>query len=259
MATLTAPGSAAAGGAFGASAPVAIILSLRCGLEGPTNLRPGRPCRHYEFSQRRPRRAAPDGDLQGHVRAGARTGVDDQLPAQFLGPPPHAVEAVAVAVARVAQAPAVVAQPQRHRAALDPERDVGLPAPGMARDVVDRLLEDEEDFAADFGADSHVLFRVGRVEAELYVACGEAVAGEPAHPLREVAQVVTPGVHRPDDVAHRVDRAAGDRGDHGEPLGHLRVGLPRLLAQHLAQARDQREVRPDVVVQVRGDACAYAL
>ena len=73
---------------------------------------------------------------------------------------------------------------------------------------------------------------VGRVKVEVDVARREDVAGEAAHPLRQVAQVILPRIDRPHDVAHRVDQLGRGAGNLRE---RLRDGL--LVARRRAGGR----------------------
>ena len=109
--------------------------------------------------------------------------------------------------------------------------------------------------------------RARRVEAQRDVAQRENLVGVLAHPPRQVEQAVTLRVDRPDDVAHRADRLAGDARDGRErsilpDLRRSRAAAVASLAAtvpsgHLTEQSDAREVGADVVVQVGRDARAH--
>src|SRR5262249_43547045 len=113
--------------------------------------------------------------------------------------------------------------------------------------------------ASHVGADAEVLTRIRRAELELYRPGREDVAREMPHALREIADVILRGVDRPHDVAHRVHELARQVGDRGEGIGERAGTGPETPPDDLAEQRDARQARPDVVVQIGRDALPHAL
>src|SRR5262245_15299753 len=72
----------------------------------------------------------------------------------------HAHEAVTVALADRIEAASVVAQAELQVIRRHPKVDLGLAAAGVADHVVDALLEDQKDLAAQVCAERYVLFPI---------------------------------------------------------------------------------------------------
>src|SRR5262249_51521465 len=98
-----------------------------------------------------------------------------------------------------------------------------------------------------------------RVESKFYSTRTQGLRREASHPLRQVAKMISVRIDRPDDVAHRVNGPPRHGGDQRQPLADLWITRRRLLSQYVAEAGDQRKVRPDVVMKVRCDARAHSL
>ena len=77
--------------------------------------------------------------------------------------------------------------------------------------------------------------------------------------MRQIDDVIAFGIDGPDDIAHRLDRLPGSVGNDCQSLGNLRISLSCLLAQHFAQAGNQRKIRSDVVVQIGSYTRAHPL
>jgi hypothetical protein len=104
------------------------------------------------------------------------------------------------------EAPAVILNNEPDATSADVKFDVGLRAAGVADGVVDALFEDQKHLAAHVRPQPHVVRRAGGAEVKFDAARGEHVAGEAAHPLRQIAQVILLRINRPHDVAHRIDQ-----------------------------------------------------
>src|SRR5438094_649473 len=82
-------------------------------------------------------------------------------------------------------------------------------------------------------------------------------AGPTAHTLSQVAKAVAGGIDRPDDVVQRIHQAARQLGNQYERFCDTQV-LAEPLMDHFTQHGNLREARPDVVVQVSGNARPHA-
>src|SRR5205807_2777779 len=91
--------------------------------------------------------------------------------------------------------------------------DHGVRASRMARDVRQRLLDDQKGLPALFGIQTPRLEAFGDLEGPGDAAALQRVRPEAPDPLDQARDVVLAGVRRPDDVAHRVDEAAGPVAD----------------------------------------------
>ena len=75
----------------------------------------------------------------------------------------------------------------------------------MASYIIDRFFEYEKDLAAQIRTKPDVTAGIKGLESKLDVAAGKDIAGEMAHSLGQIAQVVTVWIYGPHDVAHRID------------------------------------------------------
>src|SRR5262249_13953004 len=114
----------------------------------------------------------------------------------------HVHEAVAITRMLSVEPLTVILNRESKPASLGRKLYTGLCAIGMADDVVDRLLEDQEDLASHIRPHLQAPLPLRSAESKLDAARGEHVAGESPHALREVAQLVALGVDDPNDVAH---------------------------------------------------------
>src|ERR1700722_3763950 len=151
-----------------------------------------------------PRRpgAPAHGHAQCESRAAPRSGLPRQRASQLLRPLRHTRQAVAALDSRRVEAPAIVGEAQYQPAPVQSQLDIHLTAAGMARRVVQALLENEENLAADVGVDVGILFRARRLKPDLHAVVAEEVAGKPAHAVCQIVQPVLFRVDRPHDVAH---------------------------------------------------------
>jgi hypothetical protein len=117
---------------------------------------------------------------------------DLQLAAQSLSPLPHAFEPVTFALGRSVEPDTVIGQSDSHPAALYTNLDHHLGAARVADSVVDRLLAQEVDVAADIDAEPEVLCGLGGVESAHDPSRVEGVAGKAQDAPGEVAE--TPSV-----------------------------------------------------------------
>ena len=139
----------------------------------------------------------------------------------------------------------------------DLEREPGVRRARVARHVRDRFLEDEEELPPCLGRDVR---RADPPAPRRSTRCPFPSRTSDANErIRRdhVPQVVLRGIDRPDGVAHGADEGARCLGDLGEEGVHLPAR--RLAARDLAQDRDAREARADVVVEVCRDPGADAL
>src|SRR5262249_5727458 len=141
---------------------------------------------------------------------------------------------------------------------VDPDIDVDTLASCVLNDIVHSFFEDEEDLAPDIGAEHELASERGTREAEVDVFSRQGIAGKVAHALEQVADAVALRVDGPDDVAHRLDELARDRGDAAKGVRRLqsRVGVT---ADELAKNGDLREAGADVVVEIGSDSRPDAL
>src|SRR5262249_35449278 len=133
-------------------------------------------------------------------------------------------------------------------------------ATGMLDDIVYGFLENQEDFAAQVGAEGDVVAGGRGIETERNAAGGEDVDGDTAQALDEIAKVGPLGVDCPDDVAHRVHQFVG-YGDYAVQRLDTAVAVAGLDTPlgHLAEDRNLGQARSDIVVEVRGYAGSHAL
>src|SRR5262249_15853252 len=96
---------------------------------------------------------------KGQDGAASRGRHDVQAAAERLGPAAHAEQAVAVAHGADVESAASTGDLQEGAPLVLPELQVGLGAAGMPRQVGDRFLEQEEQFAPDVRADRDVALR----------------------------------------------------------------------------------------------------
>src|SRR5947207_5590971 len=142
---------------------------------------------------------------ESHRRAGAAPRVQIDLSAQLFGATAHALQSVPLIRLAGDESPAIVFQLEDYLPTLDPERCFCNPASGVARDVIDTFLENQEDLAPHLGIYLHILIRHRSVQMKLDVPFGQAVVGKAAHSVREVNYIVALGIHGPDNVAHGFD------------------------------------------------------
>ena len=124
----------------------------------------------------------------------------------------------------------------------------------MLDGVVDALLEDQIRLAPLVGVHDDALIGTGSAKVELDVLRIGQVSAESADSLHEVAQAVLSGIDRPDHVAHRVDELARRGGDLLDEVRHDRIVHFGAGSRDLAEDRDLRKARANVVVKVRRDA-----
>src|SRR4029453_17741894 len=113
------------------------------------------------------------------------------------------------------------AHPQDDAIAVDPDVDRDAAASCMPNDIIDGLFENEENLAPHIGAERELASERGTRKTEGDVFSRQRVAGKVAHPLEQVADAVALRVDGPDDVAHRLDELARDRGDAAQGVGRL--------------------------------------
>ena len=87
----------------------------------------------------------------------------------------------------------------------------------------------------------------------------EDIVGVLAQTPADAREIVAPRVDGPDDVAERIDEAAGAVGDVHEAPCRLMAERGRFPTRHFALDGDARQAAADVVVQIGGDAHAHAL
>ena len=150
-------------------------------------------------------RAAAERGSQGDGRAVARRGGHLERARQIPSALADAHEPVAIGVFRRVEALAIVADPEKQVVPIEVHLDLGSRALRVSKDVVDRLFEEQEDFASKVGAHLDVAIEFWRAEFELDVPGGEPVAGEAAHPPNQILKRVPFRVDRPHDIAHRFD------------------------------------------------------
>src|SRR6516165_10699485 len=135
--------------------------------------------------------------------------------AQYLCPPLHAEQTVAIAhraVGRIwREPPAVVIQPQHELSSLDPKIADDAGGSGVANDVVDAFLENQEHLTSHVRIEPHFRIDAGSIEMEVNIPTAKHLAGELPHALGQAPQPVFARTDGPDDVAHRVDQFARHR------------------------------------------------
>lgn len=88
---------------------------------------------------------------------------------------------------------------------FDAEIDRNAGAMGVARDVVDRLLEDEKNAAAHIDAEPDTLVAFWRGEVQLHTRQGENILSVATHPANKIEQRIVLRVDSPHYVAHCCD------------------------------------------------------
>ena len=98
---------------------------------------------------------------------------------------------------------------------------------------------------------------VGSIELQTYVTQSKDFIGVLPHLARQIAKTVTLRINGPNDVAHRRHRLARNLRNRREWISRLLVAIGKLLLDNLAENADPREIRANVIVQIRGDARAH--
>ena len=193
------------------------------------------------------------------ARPAAGTRIDVQAPVQ-----PRALARACSAdrgrlrAARRRQSLAVVRHLQHEPVALDPDVDVGVAALGVARDIVDGFLEDEEDFAPHVGGQRQSrpasgARKVKSMSLPVNVSLAKWRIRWSRSPTRSRFWI-----DGPDDVAHGLDELTRGGRDAAERVRGRRPGVG-LAARQLAQDGNLREAGPDVVVEIGGNPRADTL
>src|SRR5215471_17906407 len=129
----------------------------------------------------------------------------------------------------------------------------------MASGVVDGLLENEIKMAPPLRRqlDGAYLFR--RPEFPVDAFGLKHVGRELPYSREDVPQIVLAGINRPDDVAHRVNEAAGGVCDVGQHIERFSMIDFSLALDYLAQDSHPRQACADVVVQISCYSGAHPL
>src|SRR5215831_7957830 len=134
---------------------------------------------------------------------------------QCLRPSLHAEQTVAIAhgaVGGIRREPtAVVRQPQHELSSLDPKIADDARRTGVANDVVDAFLENQEHLTPHVRIEPHFHFDAGGIEMEINIPTAKHLAGELPHALGQAPKPVLARTDGPHDVAHRVDQFARHR------------------------------------------------
>src|SRR6516225_4838805 len=132
-------------------------------------------------------------------------------------------------------------------------------ATGAPRSVVDSFFEDQEEVTPLLGSQLNFL----RLGWSLKLPGNASGFKEVGHRLPDARQkageIISPRIDRPHDIAQRISEPSGHRrhlAGHGKGF---RIGAANLLLHGFTQESHAREARPDVVMQVRGNARAHAL
>src|SRR5215467_4596469 len=94
--------------------------------------------------------------------------------------------------------------------------------------IVYGFFEYEKDLAAQIRAKPDVTACIECLESKLDVSPRQDIAGEMAHALGQIAQMVPVWVYGPYDIAHRIDQLARSRGycRQGPRDRKAAIGLP---------------------------------
>ena len=76
----------------------------------------------------------------------------------------------------------------------------------MLDDVVNALFKDQKHFAPQVCAQRQVFINLRSAKANIYAARRRHFAGESAHALCQIAEMIFLRIDRPNDVAHCVDQ-----------------------------------------------------
>src|SRR5712692_11208503 len=107
----------------------------------------------------------------------------------------------------------------------------------MTHDIVDGLLENQKDLAAQVGSDFQRLLLARRRKSKLNLAGSEEIAGKATHTLYEIAKVIFVRIDCPDNVAHRIYQVARSCGDYCQRLADRRFHA-YLMPSDLTQNRN---------------------
>src|SRR5262245_3722182 len=131
-----------------------------------------------------------------------------------------------------------------------------LDAAGMAHQVVDGLLEDQEDLTPDIGAGYEFVQPILSLKPEVDAASGTDLACKLAHPLGQGTDTVLFWIDRPDNVAHRINQFAGRARYVGEGIPPFGAEVVVLAPGDFAHDRDLRQTGADIIMQVCSDPYA---
>ena len=129
----------------------------------------------------------------------------------------------------------------------------------MAHDVVDGFFKNQINIAPDVRVELQIRLGGGRVKFQINLAAFQYFFGVLPHSPRQAEQAVFFRIDRPDNIAHRRHRFAGNLGDRTEQIVFAGFTvraefISQLLLRDLAQNSDFRQICADVVVQIGGDA-----
>src|SRR6266446_3469567 len=182
---------------------------------------------------------------QHHRGASSVVRIDQEFAAQCFGACPHACESLAFAYPVWIEAWTIVQNFERKPSVFELQVDLRLRALRMPRDIVDGLLENEKDLAAQVCSNFQSLVLSGRGKAKLNLSGSEQVAGEATHAVYEIAKMILVRIYGPYDVTHGIHQVAGSAGDNRKRFADPRFYI-RLMACHFTQNRYPRQARTDV-------------
>jgi len=129
---------------------------------------------------------------------------------------------------------------------------------GMADGIVQCFFQGEKQIVADVRAHGAVGEFNGHLQAAANRRGCQILVGETGEIVEQTFQRVMLRVHGPNDFVHTAGHFAGADVDLREVVGSA-VGVVGIFAGGLAQHPDAREAGSEVVVDVLGDAGAFAL
>lgn len=101
---------------------------------------------------------------------------------------------------------------------------------------------------AYFSSKLGILGTVRSLELNLDSAISQHFVGESSHAPDQIRQTIAFWIDRPDDIAHGRYRLTGNAGDRRQRRCHAGICMVETALSYLAQNRNLRQVRPNIVV-----------